>query len=154
MVSSEAFVLLRRFLLLFIPINKITAEQKLRFLSKTGVRNEKKRNPEDSGRNMQPRCRQNSLRAHLLVGRYGGGNEVVPADVLHVDHQTGGTLQRNQQTTITLGQVSQEHMPKLSEGRRSNLTYYQMPSRGSANYIQGISKGTQAVVTVRRRIGW
>jgi len=49
-----AFVLLQRFLLLFIPKNKITAEQKLRFLSKTGVRNGKYRNPEDSGRNMQP----------------------------------------------------------------------------------------------------
>ena len=51
----EDFVLLRRFLLLFIPKNKITAERKLRFLSKTGVRNGKYRNPEDSGRNMQPR---------------------------------------------------------------------------------------------------
>ena len=52
--TSMAFVLLRRFLLLFIPKNKITAEQTLRFLSKTGVRNGKYRNPEDSGRNMQP----------------------------------------------------------------------------------------------------
>jgi len=48
------FVLLRRFLLLFIPIYKITAERKSRFLSKTGVRKGKYRNPEDSGRNMQP----------------------------------------------------------------------------------------------------
>ena len=51
----EDFVLLQRFLLLFIPKNKVTAEQKLRFLSKTGVWNGKYRNPEDSGRNMQPR---------------------------------------------------------------------------------------------------
>ena len=48
-------VLLRRFLLLFIPKNKVTAERKLRFLSKTGDRNGKYRNPEDSGRNRQPR---------------------------------------------------------------------------------------------------
>ena len=47
-------VLLRRFLLLFIPKNKVTAERKLRFLSKTGDRNGKYRNPEDSGRNRQP----------------------------------------------------------------------------------------------------
>ena len=51
---SDFFVLLRRFLLLFVPKNKVTAERKLRFLSKTGDRNGKYRNPEDSGRNMQP----------------------------------------------------------------------------------------------------
>jgi hypothetical protein len=39
----------------FIQKNKVTVEQKSRFLCKTGDRNGKCRNPEDSGRNMQPR---------------------------------------------------------------------------------------------------
>jgi len=79
MVLSEAFVLLRRFLLLFIPINKITAEQKLRFLSKTGVRNGKYRNPEDSGRNMQP-SRQLSA---VYVVSYRRSTSSVIVDVVH-----------------------------------------------------------------------
>jgi len=95
--SLEAFVLLRRFLLLFIPKNKITAERKLRFLSKTGVRNGKYRNPEDSGRNMQPSKRalitlnidaKSALHdtctlIHQLGKRPTHGNEFIPDPQSH-----------------------------------------------------------------------
>ena len=74
------FVLLRRFLLLFIPKNKITAERKLRFLSKTGVRNGKYRNPEDSGRNMQPSNMKHKLKVNGSTNSFV--EESLPSNLL------------------------------------------------------------------------
>jgi len=59
--------------------------------------------------------------------------------IFRVDHQTGGTLQRNQQTTLLVGQSCQERVSKLSARRRINRTHNQMHSSRLTNYPRGIS---------------
>ena len=65
-VRPKAFILLQRLYSFFFQKLKVTAEPILRFLWKTGNRNGKYRNPEYSGRNMQPRRYPNS---YTLIGQ-------------------------------------------------------------------------------------